>query len=104
MNRLTPEQKNAIKTERKALDEALEHAAEKRTLRKEKDALGKPKQPVPAFLLFAAAKCKSAGSSAKPADFKDEWNRLSEEQKQVYKRKVQEQRDAYEYVLLFILS
>lgn len=92
INQLTPEQKKAIKTERKELRESREQAAEKKILKDEKTALGKPKSPSSAYLLFAIAK----NSSLKPSALSDEWNKLSEDQKQIYKQQAQKARDAYE--------
>lgn len=94
IEQLTPEQKKAISTERKTLKESRQLAAEKKSLKNEKDALGKPKKPLPAFFLFASAMSKN--TSKPPKNFKDEWKQLSDDKKHAYTLQAQQQRDIYE--------
>lgn len=94
LKKLTPDQKLAIKAERKEKREKQVQAAEKKSHKDEERSLGKPKKPSSAYLLFAVAKAQS--TNKKPSDLKDEWDRLSDEQKQVYKQKYLQLYDTYE--------
>lgn len=94
MNSLTLDQKQAIKAERKEQRESKAQADQKKSLKNENLSLGKPKKPSSAYLLFAVAKCQN--SNMKPADCKNDWEVLSDDQKQAYKQKAQQLRDAYE--------
>lgn len=94
LQKLTPEQKKAIKTERKVLKENREAAAEKKMLKNELQSVGKPKKSVPAFMLFVADKAKNSNVRAK--DLKNDWANLNEEQKRSYILKAQQLRDNYQ--------
>lgn len=90
VDKLTPEQKKAIKLERASLREA----AQKRSLKNEKKSAGKPKKPANPFVLFVAEKTKGSNLNAKGV--KGEWAQLGDDQKQAYKLKAQQLLDAYE--------
>lgn len=92
VNLLTPEQKKAIKTERKILKEEKTMSARKKTLKNEQHALGKPKKSPGAFMLFRSENCKGS----KPSDAKIRWDGLSEYQRIAYRVRGQELHDAYE--------
>lgn len=94
MDGLTPDQKLAIKAERKEQKDNRAQAAEKKTLKSELRSLGKPKKPSSAYLLFAVEKRQN--TNMKPAEFANDWDRLNDDQKQAYKQKAQKLRDAYE--------
>lgn len=94
IKQLTPEQKKAISTERKTMKESRKQAAEKKSLKNETDAMGKPKKPLPAYFLFASAMSKN--TSKPPKDFKDEWKQLSDDKKYAYVLQAQQKRDIYE--------
>lgn len=91
---LTPEQKKAIKTERKVLKENREAAAEKKLLKNELQSVGKPKKSAPAFMLYLSDKLKNSNVRAK--DLKDDWANLNDVQKQAYVLKAQQLRDKYQ--------
>ncbi|XP_031627159.1 transcription factor A, mitochondrial-like [Contarinia nasturtii] len=91
---LTPEQEKAIKTERKLLKDKRAHATAKKTLKTELQALGKPKKPMSAYACFVKDKCTD--SHLRASDVKNEWEQLSDEQKQVYKNKYIQLRDTHQ--------
>ncbi|XP_055303999.1 transcription factor A, mitochondrial-like [Sitodiplosis mosellana] len=97
INKLTPEQKKAIKAERKLLRENKKIAAEKKTLKDELRALGKPKKPESSFTLFVSDQFKNPNVVTKKAsDLKDNWAKLSDNERQAYKQRAQQSRDKYE--------
>lgn len=91
---MTPDQKLAIKAERKDKREKQVQAAEKKLQKDEERSLGKPKKPSSPYLLFAVPKAQN--TNKKPSEMKDEWDRLSDEQKHVYKQKYLQLYDVYE--------
>lgn len=96
LSKLTPEQKKAIKAERKSLKESESLAAKKKILKNELSELGKPKKPSSAMALFVLDQSK-LNPQFKPRDhLKDSWAKLSEAEKQAYKQKAQQLLDAYE--------
>ena len=72
-------------------------AAEKKTLKDELRALGKPKKPDSSFTLFVSDQFKNSKNDAKKAvDLKENWAKLSDNEKQAYKLKAQQLRDSYQ--------
>lgn len=94
LKKLSVEQLKAIKAERLEEKKNRVEAIEKKNRKKERLEEGKPKKPLSAYLIFAAAKSKN--THANSSDLKSEWDNLSEEQKLAYKQQAQQLRDAYE--------
>lgn len=94
LKKLSPEQRKAIGLELKQQKEDRALAIEKKNRKNEILNEGKPKQPLSAYLLFAAVKAKN--SHMKTSDLKGEWEQLSVDQKSAYKQQAQRLRDAYE--------
>lgn len=93
---MTPDQKKAIKAERKLRKETQVLAANAKTLKNEQRDLGKPKRSLNAFMLYAMKNYKAM--NLKPAELKDHWVKLSDDQKKVFNLEAQRLRDNYEYV------
>lgn len=68
--------------------------AEKRALRNDKHAMGKPKRPLSSFILYLSEKMKNTHS--KLSSVADDWANMSDDQKQVYELRAKQLRDAYE--------
>lgn len=94
MEKLSPEQRAAIKTGLKQQKENRGEAIEKKNRKCENRDEGKPKLPLSAYFLFAAAQSKD--NSSKMSSFKTDWDRLSADRKMAYKQQAQQSRDAYE--------
>lgn len=92
---LTEDQVLAIKNERKRLQYA-EIAKKKQIERRNTMAsLGKPKKPMTAYLLF---RNELNGAGQTTAAIAEKWAKLSENEKNVYIKKVAELRAKYELV------
>lgn len=88
------DQLKAIKTQRIEDKKSRALAVEKKNRKSELLDEGRPKRPVSAYLLFAAAKSKN--THMKSSDFKTEWDNLSQDKKLAYEQQTQQLRDAYE--------
>lgn len=95
MNKISPEQKKAIKAERKLMKENKTIAAKKKTQKDEKRNLGKPKPPANSFTLFVTDQFRKNPKS-KMIELTNDWAKLSDDQKQAYTQQAQQLRDAYE--------
>lgn len=93
IKKLTPEQKNAIKTERKFLKDNQNLINEKKIQKEERESLGKPKRPSNEYMLFVKEASKNTNFNTKT--LKDDYAKISDAQKQKYIQTAQELRDAY---------
>lgn len=91
--KLTDDQKSAIKDERIRLKELDEKRAKKVELKTLQTKLGKPKQPLSAFLLFHVDESKKSKTTV--SSTKTKYDALSEAQKSAYKQKAAALRDEY---------
>lgn len=91
--KITTEQKLAIKGERMRLKELEEKRAKKLELKNRQTELGKPKQPLSAFLLFHVDECKKSKTNV--LSTKTKYDALNETQKSIYKQKATALRDEY---------
>lgn len=90
---ITTEQKLAIKDERIRLKEIDEKRAKKVELKNRRTELGKPKQPLSAFLLFHVEESKKSKTNVHNTKIK--YDALNETQKSIYKQKATALRDEY---------
>ncbi|XP_078080542.1 transcription factor A, mitochondrial [Mustelus asterias] len=93
--KLTPTQLASLKEERR------QKLAKRRTIRKKRKLtiLGKPKRPRTAFNIFMAEnfdEAKGTTSQAKLKSLQDEWQRLSDTQKQMYKQLAEDDKIRYQ--------
>lgn len=91
--KITNEQKLAIKEERIRLKELDKKRAEKLEMKCRKTKFGKPKHPLSAFLLFYAEESKKSKTNIRNTKVK--YDALNETQKSAYKQKATALRDEY---------
>lgn len=91
--KLTKDQKLAIQSERSRLKENDAMRAKKVALKNRQKELGKPKQPISAFILFHVDESKKSKTNALSS--KAKYDALSETQKSVYKQTAAALRDEY---------
>lgn len=99
--RLTPEQKLALKEERKRLADHSKLLEQKRERKSQNEALGKPKAPLSSYVLFYQ---EAANKSSKPltaVDVKQLWHNLPDSQKKPYIEKSNALRDTFKYETAF---